>query len=369
MSHSVFDPTLLVEEVFIKIRDKKIKKFHSNESGIALIVVLSFVLLMSAIISLIVAISQKSAVDTAVISDMGESRYLAEGALTRLYWLMIANKQTNPNSGGNTSQFNNSAAVGNGSQVDYSADGHTLNINYYNAKVSAKIYDMCSGFDVSYSSAATSFQPLLQYYNMYTNLGPDFQSFLNNLSSYAVPNINNGMMPMSGSNNLGLTSPGYTALGEYPLPRGDYMEYREEILWIPPSGEFIKPNSDGLISSVNIIPPNGMYFQSSGKPSFFTASEAMIMQLCNFSKQQADTIISERAQWLQNTSNSIYNYIDTESLMVITQKFSLQDSGYYTLVITASHSGGSFPATIIASMQIMGNSIGNSVQYYQYMVY
>ena len=67
---------------------------NRNESGVALIVALSVLLLIAAIASNIVALSKISARKSKQSADRSCSAYLAEGASNRLIWLIISDKIT-----------------------------------------------------------------------------------------------------------------------------------------------------------------------------------------------------------------------------------------------------------------------------------
>ncbi len=329
-----------------------------KEKGAALIVVLSFLVLVGMIGSTIVTISQKSSRKIKVETDRSVSSYLAEGAISRLQWLMMDDLQKNTNRN-TANRFDKSSS--DSSTSKYIATGKPISINYYDAKITARIFDMASGFNISGSNGAQSLQTLIQAYSMYPTIVTSLKMFMDRFSDYT----NSGL---GGRSANGMNKSDYTSAGLYPLPRSDRLQYRDEVLWIPSAGDIFAPNQFGRLSELDIIPPSGMYFYVN-KINFFSADKAMIMAQCGFTESDANTIIQGRDTWLKSDSSlSIYNFIDTNYMMKLTQQFSFQDSGYYTLVISASQGAGFYERMITVSSKI-GTISGNGIQYYEYLLY
>lgn len=328
-----------------------------KEKGAALIVVLSFLVLVGMIGSTIVTISQKSSRKIKVETDRVISAYLAEGAVSRLQWLMMDGIQKNTNRN-TASRFDNSSM----SKVSkYIAVGRPISIHYYDAMVTARIFDMASGFNVSGSIGYQPIQSLIQAYSMFPSVVANLKIFLNRFSDYIIPGL-------AGKSANGMSKGDYTALGLYPLPRNDQLQYRDEVLWIPGSGNLLIPDEFGRLSELNIVPPQNMYFYIN-KINFFSANKTMIMSQCNFNEDEANAIVQGRDNWLKSDSNfSIYKFIDTNYMMTLTQRFSFQDSGFYTIVITASQGEGFYERMLIVSAKI-GPVSGNTIEYYEYLVY
>jgi hypothetical protein len=221
---------------------------------------------------------------------------------------------------------------------------------------------MASGFNISGSSGAQALQALIQAYSMSPAIVTSIKVFMDRFSDY----INSGL---GGRSANGMNKDDYTSMGLSPLPRNDQLEYKDEVLWIPGAGDIFTPNQFGRLSELNIIPPHGMYFYAN-KINFFSADKAMIMAQCNFNADEANAIIQGRDNWLKGDSNlSIYNFIDTNYMMKLTQQFSFQDSGYYTLVISASQGEGYYERMMIVSLKIGTTISDNGIQYYEYLVY
>lgn len=328
-----------------------------REKGAALIVVLSFLILVGMISSTIVTISQKSSRKIKVETDRAVSSYLAEGATARLLWLMINDLQKNTKRDA-SQRFDKSSS--DSSTSKYIATGRPISIHYYDATITARIFDMASGFNIAGSNGAQALQALIQAYSMSPAIVTNIRVFMDRFSDY--------ISGIDGKSANGMSKADYTGMGLYPLPRSDQLQYRDEVLWIPSAGDLFTPDQFGRISELNIIPPQGMYFYVN-KINFFSADKAMIMAQCAFSEEEANNIIEGRDNWLKGDSNlTIYNFIDTNYMMKLTQQFSFQDSGYYTLAITASQGEGSYERMMIISTKI-GPISGNAIQYYEYLVY
>ena len=329
-----------------------------REKGAALIVVLSFLILVGMISSTIVTISQKSSRKIKVETDRAVSSYLAEGASARLQWLMMADLQKNTNR--DASQRFDKSSSDSSSTSKYIATGRPISVHYYDATITARIFDMASGFNIAGSNGAQALQTLIQAYSMSPAIVTNIRVFIDRFSDY--------ISGIGGKSANGMSKADYTGMGLYPLPRSDQLQYRDEVLWIPGAGDLFIPNQFGRLSELNIIPPQGMYFYVN-KINFFSADKAMIMAQCAFSEEEANNIIQGRDNWLKGDSNlTIYNFIDTNYMMKLTQQFSFQDSGYCTLVITASQGEGCYERMMIISTKT-GTISGNAIQYYEYLVY
>lgn len=328
-----------------------------KEKGAALIVVLSFLVLVGVIGSTIVTISQKSSRKIKVETDRVFSLYLAEGATSRLQWLMMDDLQKNTNRN-TANRFDKSDSTSSTSK--YIATGRPISIRYYDSKITARIFDMASGFNISGSNGARALQSLIQAYSMYPAIVTNIRIFINRFSDYTSS--------VGGKSVNGMSKADYTSLGLSPLPRSDQLQYRDEVLWIPGAGDIFTPNQFGRLSGLDIISPQGMYFNAS-KINFFSADKAMIMAQGNFNENEANAIIQGRDNWLKGDANrSIYNFIETNYMMKLTQQFAFQDTGYYTLVITASQGEGFYERMITVSTKI-GTISDRGIQYYEYLVY
>lgn len=328
---------------------------RDKQKGAALIVVLSFLVLVGIITATIVTISQKSSRKIKVETDRSLSSYLAEGAVARLQWLIMNDIQSNPNR-------SSANLLDNSSQTSkYLAVGKQISIRYYDATVTARIFDMASGLNIAGSYGFQSLRSLLQAYSMNPTMASNLNIFIDRITDYVNPGS-------GGKSPNGMDKSDYANLGLYPLPRSDQMEYRDEVLWIPDSGYLFTPNQYGRLSIFNIIPPQGMYFNVY-QTNFFSADKAIIMALCGFTEDEANTIVQGRDEWLNNNDNlPISNFINSNYMITLTQRLSFQDSGFYTLVVNASQGQGEYERTITVSTAI--NTMGtDNVQYYEYLLY
>lgn len=327
----------------------------NGQKGIALIVVLSFLLLMALIVSTIVTISQYSYRKIVVNSDRITSGYIAEGAASRLQWLMMDDKKTHTNSNALKrfdSIMNDSSGVS-----KYMANGCPVAIPYYDAKVTARIYDMSSGLNISGGQGANLLKQLQQVYVDTPDLYNQFKTFIDYFTDYT----NRG----TGHSINGLSKGDYNNLGLAPLPRKGQMQYRDEILWIPTAGNFFTADSMGQLSIFDIITPD-FY---ANQVNFFSASKLLIRALCNYSDQDAQNIIDGRNYWFQNPNLSLYDFINQKYMQVLTQKFSFQDSGSYTIILNASAGDGAYERELIVSLKIGTAMQGEYNQYYEYILY
>jgi len=327
------------------------------ERGAALIVVLSFMVLLSLIVSTIVVLSKSSSRKIIIEGDRIISGYLAEGAAARLQWLLMDDIKAHPNS--NALKRFDSAMNDNSSSGSrkYMANGSRVSVPYYDAKVSVRIYDMCSGLSISGGQGQNSLKQLQQVYINSPDLYNEFKIFIDRFTDYAGAGV--------GQSARGMSKADYNNLGLAPLPRNGQMQYRDEILWIPSSEDFFLPDDNGRLSIFNVI-ANDFY---ANQVNFFSATKLIIMALCNYSDQDAQYIIDGRERWFGNTNLSLYDFIDQKYMSVLRQKFSFQDSGNYTFVINAAAGDGSFERELIVSLKVGTSMQGEFNQYYEYIIY
>lgn len=326
-----------------------------TQKGAALIVVLSFMILMSLIVSTIVIISQLSSRKIKIEGDRITSGYIAEGAASRLQWLMMDDKKAHPNS--NALKRFDSVMNDNSGVSKYMANGSPTAVPYYDAKVTARIYDMASGLNISGGQGANSLKQLLQVYAATPDLYNEFKIFIDRFTDY----VGTGF----GHSIKGMTKADYNNMGLAPLPRNGQMQYRDEVLWIPGSEIFFSPDENGQLSIFDIIAPD-FY---ANQVNFFSASKLLIMALCSYSDQDAQYIVDGRSKWFQNSNMSLYDFIDQKYMSILRQKFSFQDSGNYTIILNASAGDGSYEREMIISLKIGTVMQGDYNQYYEYIIY
>ncbi len=334
--------------------------FHIKDEGIALIIVLSFVLLLGIITSTIVSISQLSARKMAINSEREYSAYVAEGAAARLQWLIMLNRGQKRGQNRNSSSNKNNNNSESFALNKFSPTGKFHNIKYYNDDVIFCILDMSSGYNISGFNPAGRMKSFLKSNAFTGEEKKAFQIFLNRLTDYVDRN--------PGTNPDGMEDVDYSNLGLAPLPRNGQMQYRDEVAWIPGSGKLFHPDKFGLLSAFDIIPPKGIYWQSRSI-SFFSANKFTLMGKGNFTSEEADYIIRSRNAWLNSGSQSLLSFINPEMIKRITKNFSLKDTGYYTLVIQASPGKGFGLRTLIVSLKISNSMNNKGNQYFQYSLY
>ena len=330
------------------------RKVKTDEKGAALIVVLSFLVLTALITSSVVVISQISSKSIKVNTDRAYAAYLAEGAAARLQWLIMADKRKFSNR--NFRNFNTNSEE---EQVRYLADGKPRNINYYDSVVSAEIYDMSSGFNISGNTPSKNLKPLQNSYLNDPEKKIEFKNFLDCLTDYVD---RNDFVQLNG-----MEKRDYYNLGIPHLPRNNRMEYREEILFVPGAQQFFQPDKYGRLSVFNIIPPTGLPKYNS-KNNFFSADKTTIMAKCHISEEEADEIIENRTKWL-NSSDAFSDYFEPDTIGLLKRTFSFKDSGYYTLILNASPGKGMAVRTLIVSLKLSNTMKNPGNQYYQYVIY
>ena len=329
------------------------RKPVTDNEGAALIIVLCFLVLAALITSSVVVTSQIGAKSLKVNIDRAYATYLAEGAIARLQWLIMADRRKSAD------PLRIFKANLEGEQSRYLADGKSRNIDYYNSEVNVEIYDMSSGFDISGSNPSKNLAPLQRVYHNDPDKKEEFKIFLDCLTDYVDRNDFVHLKGMEEDDYLNLNFP--------QRPRNSNLEYREEILFIPNAQSFFFPDKYGRLSIFNIIPPKGLSKYKS-KNNFFSADKNLIMTKCQVNENEADDIIENRDRWL-NSNKDFFYFFESGTIGKLKNAFSFKDSGYYTLIVNASPGKGMARRTMIVSLRITQamQSLGN--QYYQYVIY
>ena len=326
---------------------------QSEEKGIALIVVLTLVVLLSLLTFSTATFSQISYRLSTINRDRIQSAYWAESAASRIMWLLASDIKRHPTRAlaGDDEEEEMERFLANGST-------HTIK-NEYEADIKVKIYDAATGIDISGSNPIKYLQKNKTAFEDDKDKLEEYKYFLNSVVDYVDTN---DFVHLNG----GFEKDDYKAEGMAPLPRNYAFQYREEILWIPEIENFFTPNKDGLISAFRLIPPRGLP-AIRGNGNFFSETDKNAMQLkTGLEKDDVNSIFKARKDLLKSRT-SLADSLDQDILSKVKGKYSFRESGFYTFVIEASPGKGMagriFTCTIRLTRNITG---GKELRYYDW---
>ncbi len=324
-----------------------------GERGAALIAVLCFVALVALITASAVTISQVGNYTSRTFTDRSLSSYVAEGAVARMQWLVVADKKKFSN------RLMGETDYANETQERYLADGIKHSMDYYGNQVDVAIYDMASGYDISDDNASSRLDAYRSTFYDDAERRDAFMAFQNCIKDYTDADDFTQLK--------GLEKGEYTSRGLAPLPRNGRMQFREEIMLVPGFSDFFSPDANGRLSTFRIIPPPNMP-RISQNSSFFSASREVIMNKCSLSPEQADQVIEARNQW-EGSRTPLNQTLEPSVLASLKSNFSFSESGFFTLIVNASPGEGRVRRTLAVSMQIPVNISLPGVRYYEWILY
>lgn len=323
---------------------------HCGENGSALIVVLALIALGTVLAASSAAITQRLRYRTASISQKTYSAYAAEGLAARLQWYILNDCRIYPVRELGVEDLDTS-------KERFLADGTIHSIDYHGMQLRYRILDSASGIDISSSTARQNLESIEKIYD--GDKLERFRAFMNKFEDY------------TDTNNLlrlnGMEFDDYEVLGLYPLPRNRFMEFKEEILFIPGATEFFFPDRDGRLSALRTIPPKNMS-RLGRENSIFGASKEMIMAACSMTDEEAERVINARSDWFRE-GKSMSTSLDTGVFTLLKNKFSFKESGFYSIEVDSAPSKDKVGKKLFISVRISGQISNPGIRYYEWLSY
>lgn len=323
---------------------------NKQESGIALIAVLCMILVVSILVASAVAMSQYAAFESSTFSGFTRSFYIAEGAASRVRWLLLADRRKHPK----RSLESLETELDDGER--YLANNVIHHLDYYGRKISFQIEDMIAGIDISSSSPDTNLRNFFKQ-DATQPSDPDFLMFCSKLHDYAD---RNDLLSING-----MEKGGYQKDELYNLPRNNKLQFAQEIMYIPGFDEYFVPDKYGRISMFRIITPKKLS-KARGRPNLFSSPLELIQSKCKLSDREMEQVKEALSKW-QTENIPLTDSLEPGLKTKLLTQFSTMESGYYTLIInTASKSDPG--TTLICSFHYSSNTKTN-FQYHQFTFY
>lgn len=323
---------------------------NNKESGVALIAVLCMILIVSILAASAVAMSQYAAFESSTFTGFTRSFYIAEGAVARARWLLMADrcKHTNRNLDATDEELDDSER--------FLADNVVHNLNYYGRKISFQIEDMLSGIDISGSSPDAELDGLFKQ-DPTQPIDPEFAKFCARLHDYAD---RNDLLSVNGREKGG-----YQQKELYNLPRNNKLQFTQEIMYVPGFDDYFTIDKYGRIPMFRLIPPEKLN-KTTGRPNLFAAPPELIKSKCKLSDKEMEQVTEALKKW-KTENTPLTDSLDPGLKTKLTTYFSTMESGFYTFVINTS-SKSTPGTTLICSFQYNASAKAK-FQYHQFTFY
>lgn len=317
-----------------------------SESGIALILVVSILAVVSVMATHMVVVSRVSAVEAKVLSDRHRLRHAAESAAERAFWLYLCDRKRFPADHANLLS-EAPPAEGRGGGDPWLADGtsHRFELDS-DGSATVTVRDANRGYSLQGKNPHNRIRQLFQ--NLEEN--EQLRAFLDRLADYVDEDGNTRLD--------GLERAEYEALGFPQLPRNGPLEFREELLWIPGLAEaFGRPGEEfgaggDVLDLFQPLPPEGDSFPNA-RPSVFSASPALLRYKLDSGLGEAESIL--RAFQRARTENlPLDTLLDPATIQRVQQEFTTGESG-----IVVVRARASTPAGVGRTVEIVRDCRGN----------
>ena len=250
---------------------------RQSESGSALVAVLCLIFTAGLLATAALMLSKYNSYTISAHVELQKSFYINEGVANRVQYLIAADRS-----------LYSTVELG---RTDYSeydhdrffADGVVHHLNYYGTPVEFTITDARSGYDLSSSNYQNTLSTISNSELFDETLHDTIDNLVSALTDY-----------MDSGDELslnGFEAADYEDIGMSPLPRNAAPQFREEFAWVPGFLEMFPADKYGRLSSVRLVPPEGLSI-STGSPSIFTADRLMLQTYCNLEEEEADEVLA-----------------------------------------------------------------------------
>ena len=327
-----------------------------GEGGMALIIALSLLVLVGLLVASASSVSQLTRNIAATATSRSELGYIAEGVAARAQWLLMNDINKNRN------RIYGESTKDELSDVErYLADGATHTLSYAeDCSGKAVITDAASGVDISGKDGPTKLKTAwspekedLEEYNK-------FIDFIDCLIDYVDTD---DFLQVSGK---GHEKGDYLQDGFPCMPRNGTMQFREELMLVHDSDKYIKPDSFGRLTSIRLIPLEGMDPINATEDSIITADRATLKRKGGLSDAEVDLVIKARDLWIKE-GIPFSESLDIALYQKVKSKLSFKESGTYTIRIEVADQQIVRTLFLTVKTSFLMPSSGN--KYYEWALY
>ena len=330
--------------------------FKKSEDGVALIAVLALLSSVSLLVMSMVVYSQLSTYGIRNDTDALRSRYIAEGAMNRIIFLLAAD--------------NNEYKTTSLENFDYSEyeeerfipDGRLRELDYYGTIVKYRIENGAGGISITPNNINTALNNLTRVrQSNEEDLSDAVTIFRTRFSDYVDTNDLVG--------DDGMENEEYSELEENsPLPRNNTLQFREELYYIPDGIKFFPVDRNGRMTLINPLTISSGNRRS--KPDLFQANYALLTNYANLSSEDALETLKTIKSYKQEPF-ILAEEFDPLLLQTLRNYFSITNSGCYRVTIENAAGGSAGSVRMDATFDNPGitGSEGKTVTFYDWLIY
>lgn len=329
-------------------------KNDTRQQGMALIAALGALVIFTLLIGMAVALSQLQRFTVATSTQLGESVYRNESALNRTIWLLLNDRLQYPD---RSLKPKSDALL---ESERFQADGLPRVFELDGTPVEVIIRDMNRGLNLAGANPAAAFAHLTARLERNPERRRELDSFRDKLLDYV--DSDELLRPE------GWERGDYEAAGAAPLPRNGPLQFREEVLWIPGAEPLIRPDGNGILSDLNLIPPRGLPF-AAGKPHFFSVSPELIAEKCDFTDRELEIVTACRRRIAAREIAAEEAFAPYPLFYETLKKnFAFAESPCYTVEIRIAPETQLPGRALSASFRATLGSGEEAIQFYQYLL-
>jgi|GEM_PF-563315 len=346
-----------IKALFFEMTQKvmPIKGLGKNEDGVALIAVLALLSSVSLLVMSMVVYSQLSTYGIRNDTDALRSRYVAEGAMNRIIFLLAAD--------------NNEYRTTSLENFDYSEyeeerfipDGRLRELDYYGTMVKYRIENGAGGISITPNNINTALNNLTRVrQSNEEDLSEAATIFRTRFSDYVDSN------DLVGED--GMENEEYSEAEENsPLPRNNTLQFREELYYIPDGIKFFPLDRNGRMTLIN---PLTISSNRRSKPDLFQANFALLTNYANLSNEDALETLKTIKSYKQE-SFILSEEFDPLLLQNLRNYFSITNSGCYRVTIENAAGGNAGSVRMDATFNNPGitGSEGKTITFLDWLIY
>lgn len=302
-----------------------------SERGVALIIVVSMLAVMSVLIAHMVVTTRISARESKVLTDRAKLRHAAEAAAEYGFWMHLCDRVRYAGDHRNMLTPTPAGGVRPVEEV-WLADGRAHSVALGDdLHATVTVTDAHRGYSLEGKA------PHRGIGNLFTDLeeAEELRAFLDRLADYADPDLATRLNGMEEADYCNINLPGF--------PRDAPLQFREEILWIPGVLKAFSLGAEGrkhgVLEMVQIIPPPGDSMPSDQKPSVFSASLSLIQRKLQLDAAETDRL-EEALQRARKENIPLPELLGPGLIARLRRQFSVGESGVATIAATVTTPSG-----------------------------
>lgn len=314
---------------------------RENQRGIATVLVLMLILVLTFLAVHITTITQVTAREAQVNSVRSRQRFVAESAADQAFWQLLNDRRTYPNRalGGepDATRLNDKTDA-------WLADSRLHLWDEDDFAVQVQVVDAESGLDVTGGASLTA--------QLQANGGKLDETLDRLQDEWGDATDADDAKRLHGRENSD-----YAADGWPELPRNAPMRVAEELLWLPAFAGFLTagrelppapPELAGLAAGLRVIPPRGFAFPRKGMSSLFNTPPELMARALNLQDGETGLIRNALAEW-RESGRPLAETLPPDLLARLQNRYSTTESGVCTFKVTVTGRDGQIQSRLVTT--------------------